>query len=436
MSESTTEQNNPQIPDGLQLTPFDPVFYANPYPVYEKLRRLDPIHRDQASFYETSWTITEYATVRQLLRHPSLSVEAAKVGLRRDPRADNQVTLRDRDMMNLDDPDHRRLRALVEQAFTKKRVAQFRATLEAIADELVLEVKAELDVLADNPEKDIQPNTFDLVTKIAKPFPTIAIAHFLGIDPTRHEDFKRWTDIALKQGYPQPTEGQWAEIVQADTELRDYIKSVIAQRRDQPQDDFISGLIQAKDHHDALSEEEIVDLCWLLIGAGNFTTTDLISNTMLALLQHPEAMAQVRADPQQWLSVAIEETLRYDCPVLSMRRFVLDDVVINPEQSASVTLTKGSVVGLILAAANHDPKVFPHPEKFDLNRDNFSHLGFGFGMHHCLGFLLAKTETEVILHSLLKQFPHSRRSHLSLHSIRRNKNFGFRGCSELIVGYA
>ncbi len=375
-----------QVPDGLELTAFDETFHKDPYAVYERLRRLDPIHEDKASLWGKSWTISGYEYVKTLFSDTRLSVDPRTIGLRRDPRADNAVTLREPNMMSLDGDDHRRLRSLVQQAFTPGSVERFRSEVREIADKC-------LDAVTDN--------EFDVVSVLAKPLPTIGIATYIGVDPARHEDFKRWTDSLLLQGYPMPTEEQWQEIVAADAALRDYAMSVIAARREAPRDDLVTRLIDAKEAGDLLSENEIVDMCCLLIGAGNFTTTDLISNTIHMLLT-TDASAED----------AVEACLRFDAPVLNIRRYVTEDIEIGGK-----LIEKGSVVNLLVGAANHDPE----------NLDK-RHLTFGQGLHHCLGAPLAKLEAEVALEAFQERFPNAQ-----LVSAKRARRMDFRGFTSLVV---
>lgn len=376
----------PSIPDGLELTPFNDRFYQDPYPVYEELRRLDPVHKDQQSFYGNSWTISDYGLVRELLTDHRLSVDPRSIGLRMDPRADNPVTLREPNMMNLDGGDHRRLRSLVQQAFTPKTVESFRADLQNTAQACLAAM----------------PETFDLVKVLSKPMPTIAIAKFIGVDASKHEDFKRWTDSLTKRGYPVPTEEQWQEIVAADEALRSYLTQVVAERSTAPEGDLVSRLIAARDESQQLSTDEIVEVCFLLIGAGNFTTTDLISNCIYADLTSEENLEA---------KSLVEHTLRYDSSVLAVRRYVTEEMSLQGK-----TIARGSVVNLLIAAANHDEAA------------QGQYLSFGRGIHHCLGAPLAKIEAEVAVKVFREQFPNAR-----LVSARRSKRMDFRGFGNLEV---
>ena len=389
-----------EVPEGLQLTPFDEAFNADPYQVYAQLRHLDPVHKDSVSFYGSSWTISDYAIVKALLLDKRLSVDPRSIGIRRDPRKNNPVTLRDPDMMNLDGPDHQRLRALVQKAFTPTSVTQFEPRIREI-------VRSRLD--------QIESPSIDIVATLAKPIPTIVIAEFIGVEPDRHEDFKQWTDSLLLQGYPMPSDAQWDEIVEADQSLRGYVQAVIAARRANPEADLVTRLIAAQEHDDRLTDREIIDMCCLLIGAGNFTTTDLISNSIYhAFTQRTDGLSP---------SEIVAEVLRFDSPVLAARRFALEDIEI-----ASKTITKGSAVNLLLGAANHDPQIYSEPDVFAGDRDQNLHLTFGRGVHHCLGAALAKLEATITLELFLERYPGA-----AVTSSKHRKQMDFRGFSALQV---
>ncbi len=356
------------VPEGIQLTPFDPLFEKDPYAVYARLRDAAPVHYDGVSY-----TVSGYAEVAALLKDKRLTVDARSVGLVRDPRADNPVTRRAPDMMNIDGPEHARLRAMVSQAFTPNSVNGFRPRVEAIAQRLIADL----------------PREFDAVASYAKPLPTIVIAEYIGVDAARHADFKHWTDTLLMQGYPMPTQAQWDQIVEADQLMRDYMSSVIVERSVNPRDDLVSRLNKL-----AATPNEVVDMCALLVGAGNFTTTDLIGN---ALLRFTEA-------DRSRIPEFVDETLRLDPPAQSMRRWALEDIEIGAQ-----TIQAGSQVLLFIGAANHDPKAG-------------AHLAFGKGVHHCLGAAFARLETEVAL-STMPPF--------EIQSFKRRKSMMFRGCSTI-----
>ena len=391
-----------QVPDGLELTHFDETFYKDPYAVYKKLRTLAPVLKNAQSFYGQSWTSSDYELTKSLLTDKRLSVDPRVIGIRRDPRADNPVTMRDPDMMNLDGDDHKRLRSLVHKAFTPSSIDTFRETIQRIVD----------DTLA-----LIAESSFDVVTTFSKPIPTIVIAEYIGVDPNHHKQFKAWTDSLLLQGYPMPTEAQWEEIVSADAELRQYMMEVVAARRTQRRSDLISRLVEAHEEQDLLSDTEVIDMCCLLIGAGNFTTTDLISNCLyLALTQ------DIDVKETDW-SLFVEEALRFDPPAMAVRRFVLEDIEV-----AGHKIEKGSVINLLTGASNHDPAQFENPDVFEARREDMSHLAFGRGLHHCLGAPLARLEATIALGSFFKRFPNA-----TLATKKRSRRMDFSGFTSLTV---
>ena len=358
------------IPEGIQLTPFDPEFERDPYGVYARLRDAAPVHWDGMAY-----TASGYAEVAALLKDKRLTVDPRKLDIARDPRADNAVTNRVPDMMGLDGSEHTRLRTLVNRAFTPSSVNAFRPTIQAIAQNLVADL----------------PQSFDAVERYAKPLPTIAIAEYIGIDATRHEEFKLWTDTLLMQGFPIPSPEQWDAIVAADAAMRECMRDVVEDRKMNPQDDFVTRLIAS-----AASEAEVVEMCSLLVGAGNFTTTDLIGNALL----------QLTAADRNRLPEFVDDVLRLDPPSQSVRRWALEDIEI-----AGTTIKAGSAVLLFIGAANHDPQAGPH-------------LSFGRGVHHCLGAALAKLEVEVALAA----FPR-----FEVQSSKLRKSLLFRGYSKVMV---
>ena len=392
----TKQTTTSDIPDGMDLTPFNPQFRDDPYPIFERVRSLDPVHRDVQSFYPNSWTIASHEHVSACLKDERLSVDCRKVGLVRDPRADNAVTRAEPDMMTLDNPDHQRLRHTVQRSFTPARISRR-------ADDIRDTSRA---LLAG------QIGRFDVVEVLAKPLPTIVIANFLGVDAGDHPTFKAWTEDLLLQGYPQPTAEQWDRIVAASDAIASYMGAAMAERGQRPGEDFLSDLCAA----DKLSEKEKLRMATLLIGAGNFTTTDLIGNTLYAWLRFGGVPS-----PR-----FVDEVLRFDSPSLSVRRFATADVTLDDR-----TMIKGSVVNLLLAAANHDPAVFRTPARFDAERppqEAAKHLAFGGGSHHCLGARLASLQAHIALDVFVDMFPNAK-----LESVTHNKTLGFRGCRSLIV---
>jgi hypothetical protein len=398
------------IPHGVQLTPNDAAFRKDPYAVYRLLRERDPVHRGGYSLSENSWAVTEHEAVRDILQMEKISANPRALGMEPDPRPGSPKTQHKLTMLQLDNPDHKRLRSLVQQAFTPKAIEAFRPRIEAIVDEVLDDLKEQA--------------SFDIVADFADPIPTIAIAELLGVNRKDHEDFKRWSASLAKANYPEPTPEQWREMIQADGDLRTNLKMVVAERRAEPRDDLVSALIKARDQDDRLSEGEMISMCWLLIQAGNITTSDLIGNGVLAFLQHPEQCAKLRSAPHL-IGNAVEEILRFDTPVLYTNRFATTDFNLGDKN-----IRRGDTLSVILAAANHDPKKSDDPEAFDIGRDDVQHLAFGRGIHHCIGAPLARLEAQIAVTKLLETFPVLE---IDEEEVVHRKMGSFRGCKRLRV---
>ena len=288
-----------------------------------------------------------------------------------------------RTVLGADPPAHTRLRSLVSKAFTPRRVASLRPHIEEVTRSLL----------------DAAPAAapFDVVTGLAQPLPIIIIAEMLGIPPENRGQFKEWSS-AIAQGTAfMRTPEITAQVTQARGELRTYFREIIAARRAHPGADLITALVEARDEGDALSEEELLGFCSLLLVAGNETTTHLISHGTLALARHPEQAALLRARPDLWPS-AVEELLRFDGPVQATVRHALAEVEVG-----GTRIAKGESLLVLLAAANRDPAQFTAPDVLDVRRQDNQHLAMGVGIHYCLGAPLARLEAEVALSALLQR---------------------------------
>jgi hypothetical protein len=407
----TTESSaGPKIPSGMELTPFNAEFRENPHSYLDLLREQDPIHYDELM---EGYILTRHADVGEVLRDRDLSVDGRKApeGSRRRMMADRRE---DGDggpsMLTLDPPDHDRLRGLVQKAFTPRAVERMRPRVRVIANQL-------LDAVAGREE-------FDLIGDYSAPLPTIVIAEMLGVDPGDEAEFKRLSDIVVQGLNPFLDDEGRKRVREAGQEMDAYLKRAIAERRAERRDDLISGLIDVEESGDQLSTDEIVRTCGLLLAAGNLTTTDLIGNGVLALLENPEQMETLRARPEL-LNNAVEEMIRYDPPVQSSGRLTLKDMEV-----AGCPVHAGSSLGVSLAAANHDPAVHPNPHKFDIERDYIEHVSFGGGRRYCLGANLARLETQEAIRVLVERFPE-----LSLadREVQHRSMPGFRGLMKLLV---
>lgn len=379
------DTKKPEVPTGLALTALHPVFRETPHAFLDKLRELEPVHRDRQ--FDRVF-LTRYEDVRAVTNDRTYSVDPRKA---REGAFARLVLTRGGDqpyeptMLHLDDPDHKRLRGLVSQAFNQRSINAMRPRIEAIAREL-------LDGLAGR-------ESFDLIAAYAAPLPIIVIAEMLGVDPAHREDFKRWCDGLQHAFNPARTPAQHENFMAGQNALAGYFKAQVDARRGARGDDLISGLVAAEEEGERLTEREIIATCNLLLAAGNMTTTDLIGNGVLALLQHPAELAKLRADPDLARN-AVEEMLRYDSPVAQTGRITTE-----PREIGGVQLAKGESITASLLAANHDPAVNPDPHRFDISRPEPRHLAFGGGIHLCLGAPLARTEAQIAIPLLFDHFP-------------------------------
>jgi cytochrome P450 len=364
-------------------------FRIHTHQIYASMRAEAPVVQ-QAGFDSQTpiWFVTGAAEVEQVLldsqtfaRDPALvSDELAAEYQNPDPRV---RAITDNHMLNRDGDDHRRLRALVSKAFTPRVVEALRPRIEAIAATLLDRVAAH--------------GHMELIGDYAFPLPITVIAELLGVPTDRQEDFRSWSDAFVRPAIT-PDE-QLASMGQLQA-FAAYMQQLVAERRQNPRDDLISRLIQAEEHGDRLNESELFSMIALLIVAGHETTVSLIGNAVLALLQHPQALIELRQRPAL-IPGAIEELLRYDSPVeRALVRFVARDVAIGGKQ-----LRRGELLIAVLGSANRDEARFADPATLDIHRAPNPHLGFGKGIHYCLGAPLARLEGEIALRALIQRFP-------------------------------
>jgi cytochrome P450 PksS len=355
-------------------------FRTDPYPLYARLRAEAPVCRVRAGLFGRAWLITRYHDVAAALKDERFTKDFRKV---RRPEA--QVVrlfgVLNRHMLSLDQPDHTRLRGLVQKAFTPRFVEDLRPRIESLAQELLERVAGQ--------------NQIDLIRDYALPLPVIIIAEILGIPVADRERFQRWSAALADFGGLLRMLGSarsgWAF-------LR-YIRRLIRQRRKRPAGDLISALIAAEEAGDRLSEDELVAMVFLLLVAGYETTVNLIGNGTLALLENPAELEKLRAEAAL-MPTAVEELLRYDSSLkLATPRWALCDVKI-----ADVTIPQGSVVVIGIASAHRDPREFERPDELDLEREPNRQLAFGKGIHYCLGAPLARLEAQIAFTTLLRHF--------------------------------
>jgi cytochrome P450 len=398
---------------GVSFNPLDKRFRADPYPYYRRVRERDPFHRSSLA---GGWILARHADVEAVLKDGRFVADERKLPLFEKRRAGmiKDGVLREDDpqvqtMLRSDPPDHTRLRGLVSKAFTPRTVEALRPRIEGI-------VEGRLDAVNGAGEMDV-------ISELAYPLPVIVIAELLGVPVEDREQFKRWSDDAIRSLGGMSAQDLRTSMAAA-RELRAYFERIAEERRREPREDLLSALLAAEEAGDKLSLDEVYGMCTLLLVAGNETTTNLIGNGLLALLRNPEQLELLRDDPAL-LENAVEELLRYDSPVQFTGRFVLEDTELNGHEIKAY-----QQLIVLIGAANRDPEVFPEPERLDVTRTDVRHLAFGHGIHYCLGAPLARLEGQVALGALIERFPNMR---LATDSPEWGDNIILRGLKSLPV---
>ncbi len=363
-------------------------FFRDPAPVYEQLRTQGPLHHVRFPMGLTGYLVTAYALAKQVLADPTIRKDVRRLrqiiaddhpGAFTAVAVESDITMH---MLNLDPPDHTRLRRLVAKAFTPRSVAALVPRIEQIADELIAAMPAS--------------GTVDLLAEFAFPLPITVICELLGIPTDDRDQFRRWSTTLFLAGTGAPE-----NVRGAAAELGMYLHTLVATRREKPREDLLSQLVSIDDEDDRLTDTEAVSMVFLLLIAGHETTVNLIGNTMLTLLQDQDRYAELRTHPDH-LPAALEEHLRHLGPVhIATLRFTTEPVTLG-----DTTLGPDELVFVSLAAANRDPHRFARPELVDYDRDNPGHLAFGHGIHVCLGAPLARAEGTIALTRLLAHYPH------------------------------
>jgi cytochrome P450 len=370
-----------------------PAYWKNPYPLYHQLRRKHPVRRDPLA---PVWVLTRYADVVAYLRDPRFKKDPFSSDVLPD-RLRSQMELPDdqpqagvmpagpQSMLFLDPPRHTRIRGLFNKAFTPRTVQVLRPRIEQVARQMLDKVEE-------------TGGSMDLIRDLAYPLPTVVIAELLGFPPEDYERLKKWSDDFAATLSFTPTTDQQNAAARSREEMRQYFEKVTERLRAQPEDNLISGLLAAEYEHSKLSKQELFANCVLLMAAGHETTTNLIGNGVLALLQNPDLLNLLRDRPGL-IESAIEELLRYDSPVQWTSRVAAENVTIGDKQIARGEMVIGS-----LGAANRDPEQFRDPDRLDITRTDNRHVAFGAGVHFCLGSALAKMEGEIAISALVERF--------------------------------
>ncbi len=376
----------------MTFDPQSPDFLHNPYPTYDRLRSTTPIFYDEKI---GMWFFTTHDDVSTLLKDRRLGRTMEHIATReelglppKNPAYAPFHKLSAHSMFDKEPPDHTRLRALVHKVFTPKRVENLRAKIQAITDGLL-----------DAVEPDGQ---MDLIADFAATLPVVVIAELLGVPEEDQGKLRPWSADIVAMYELNHTPETARRAVQAATEFSDYLIALARQRRAAPKDDLITALALVEEQGDTLTEDELVATCVLLLNAGHEATVNVLGNGLWALLQHPDQLAKLKANPAL-VPTAVEELLRYDTPLQLFRRWVLQDI-----EYKGHSFQKGEEFALLFGSANRDPARFDHADQLDVAREDNPHVSFSLGIHYCLGAPLARMELQIALATLLRRMPNLR----------------------------
>ncbi|MEY4895960.1 MAG: hypothetical protein RI890_759 [Actinomycetota bacterium] len=370
----------------VSFNPFDPEFRKNPHPFYDRLRTEEPVHRTPLGFV----VLTRYEDVVNTLRNNDFSRDIeVNANLPESPtRKFRRENERSKSMLNLDPPDHTRLRRLVSKSFTPSAIEKLRPRIQQLVDDALANAK--------------KTGHLELVEELAFPVPFQVISDLLAMPTERGEELREWSQIITATLEPTTGVEELEKGQQAIAKMRPYLEEIIQHRRRNMGDDMLSSLIAVEEQGEKLNNDELMSFVILLYIAGHETTVNLIGNSVHALLTHPEQLDVMRRE--SCTPNMVDELLRFNGPVQHTIRTPLVDISI-PVNGQEMLIKKGSLVLASLGAGNHDPSVFDNPHQLDFSRSNSNrHLAFAAGVHYCLGASLAKLETEVAVGTLVKTF--------------------------------
>ncbi len=414
----TTQQQPSQLPpiegNSFPFDPRDPIFRANPYPTYDRLRETEPVLVSPLGLF----VLSRHADCVMVLHHPETSNDQRNSALYQtfaesldfDPIEDRQPSF-----LFLDPPDHTRLRGLVSHAFTPRRVRDLGPLIEKVVGDLI--------------DARVASGEFEVVEDLAYPLPVRIICELLGVPPSDNQIFKDWShDLAraLDPDFMIPDDVRARQMI-AFEGLRQYFEKLVAERTKNPGDDMLSALIQAEQDGDKLTHDELLTTLTLLLIAGFETTVNLIGNAVLQLGRHPDQWAKLRADPSLARG-AVEETLRFDPPVQLTGRISMTDLPVNGH-----IIGKGQQALCVIGAANRDPAEFGETaQEYDITRSNINHVSFGAGIHFCVGAPLARIEATLALRILAERIESLE---IETDTPEYKENFVLRGLQSLPVSF-
>ncbi|MEC3841215.1 cytochrome P450 family protein [Bacillus amyloliquefaciens] len=371
----------------IMFHPHSSEFHENPFAVLSRFREQDPIHKFELQRFGgafPAWLITRYDDCMAFLKDGRITRDVKRVmpkELIAKLNVSEDIDFVSEHMLAKDPPDHSRLRSLVHQGFTPRMIEQLRTGIERITEELldVMETKADPDIMRD----------------FAAPLPFIVISELLGIPKEDRAKFQVWTSAMV-----DTSESGQDATNQALREFKQYMKTLIEEKRNHPGEDLTSKLIYAEEDGQKLSESELYSMLFLLVVAGLETTVNLLGSGTLALLLHKDQLETIKRQPDT-IQTAVEELLRYTSPVIMMaNRWAIEDFTYK-----DVSIKKGDMIFIGIGSANRDPEYFDEPDTLNVARTPNRHISFGFGIHFCLGAPLARMEASIAFNALLKRFP-------------------------------
>ncbi len=393
-------------------SPFATAEYkANPYALYEELRREMPVHKTLLPNGTEVWVVSRYEDVLAGLKDSRLIKDISKVRGKSFLEMIGIGRMRGKNMLRADPPEHGRLRSLANEAFKPKYVRELRGRIQQIADELIDKVQAK--------------GRMEFISEFAFPLPIRVISEMLGVPEKDQDKFRKWSGDLINSG---ALSSERPAISPDLLQLVQYVRKVVDDHRKNPRADVVTQLIEAEEKGDRLSDDEVVSTVVLLLVAGHETTVNLIGNGMLALLLNPEQLEKLKRDPAL-MKPAIEELLRFVNPVQLVNRYAIEKI-----QIAGQEIPAGAHLVMAVGAADHDPACAASPEQLDLARGDAKHVAFGQGIHYCLGAPLARLEGEIAFATLLNRLPNIRLA-VRPESVQWRPAIELRGLAELPVTF-
>ncbi len=366
----------------------DPQLVLDPYEIFSKLREPKKLlWSDRLN----QWLAPTFELANATLRARTLG----RIYQDRLPQNEWEVFnwLHSDSILDSEPPKHTRLRALVQKAFTPGRIESMRPNVEQLCAQLISEAEQKISEIG----------SFDVLADYAEPLPVLVIADLLGVPREVAPDLRRWSQDIVKMYEFDKTREQELAAQKSGFEFSQYISGLAKERKNNPQNDLITALVEVEEQGEKLNEHELIAMCVLLLNAGHEASVNGFGNGMVALFKHPEQLAQLSANPRDYSATALEEMLRFDSPLHLFERTATADTVIG-----EITVKAGEKVGALLGSANRDDEVFKNAQSFDITRTPNTHIAFGAGIHFCIGAPLARLEMNTSLPLLFEKFPNLR----------------------------